>query len=50
MGHSSEWAIQVNVSSLELNSNFNIEDVVWNPFKKKLEWMGHWSEWAQVIN
>ena len=30
MGHSSEWAIQVNgSSSVELNSNFNIEDDVW---------------------
>ena len=41
MGHSSEWAIQVNgSSSVELNSNFNIEDDVWalwNLFKMKFQ-------------
>ena len=41
MGHSSEWTIQVNgSSSVELNSNFNIEDDVWalwNLFKMKFQ-------------
>ena len=41
MGHSMEWVIQVNGSSLvELNSNFNIEDDVWalwNLFKMKFQ-------------
>ena len=41
MGHSSEWTIQVNgSSSVELNSNSNIEDDVWalwNLFKMKFQ-------------